>query len=145
MPVLTAATGTSLLASACSALSVNPVAPPTVAARVLAILADGSMFPGDSTAEVEAATVDCGSVAVLDATLCPPTVGNHPLVPPKPSCPGVFGVEGLVFDLCEVCRGDTSVGDGKIVFRGEVKACGAEDEFWLSRDSRASLDSRDSR
>ncbi len=63
------------------------------------------------TAEDAAVLLDCGSDTILAATLCPPTVGNHPLVEPKFS--GLLDradVDSTV-DRCavgEVCRAGLS-------------------------------------
>jgi hypothetical protein len=61
------------------------VAPLTVADRVRAIEFVSPEAPVPEallarTAEDDAVAVDWGSDAILEATLCPPTVGNHPLV-----------------------------------------------------------------
>jgi hypothetical protein len=82
------------------------VAPLTVAERVRAIEFVSSEVPA-RTAEEAAVAVDWGSDAILEATLCPPTVGNHPLVDPRFS--GLLDLADVssVVDRCavgEVCR-----------------------------------------
>jgi hypothetical protein len=84
------------------------VAPLTVADRVRAIEFVSSEAPVAEgllarTAEDEAVAVDWGSDAILEATLCPPTVGNHPLVSGLLDLADVISV----VDRCavgEVCR-----------------------------------------
>lgn len=60
---------------------------PAVAERVRPIEAVKSEVPTDKlfperTADEDAVAVDFGSVAIRETPLCPPTVGNHPLVVP---------------------------------------------------------------
>jgi hypothetical protein len=59
------------------------------------------------TAEDEAVGLDWGFDAILEATLCPPTVGNHPLVDPRFSELLDLADVNSVVDRCaagEVCR-----------------------------------------
>lgn len=64
-------------------------------------------------AEVDAVAVDWGSDAILEATLCPPTVGSHPLVLVDPRISGLLAltVFNSAADRCtvgEVCRAGIS-------------------------------------
>lgn len=59
------------------------------------LIADGLLL--ERTADEDAVAVDCGSVPMRDTPLCPPTVGNQPLVGAIESWD-----ERSVADLCAV-------------------------------------------
>jgi hypothetical protein len=124
-PLVLTCAGASISALGTPSSGAESVAPLTVTDRVRAIELVNPEAPVvvellARTAEDAAVAVDWGSEAILEATLCPPTVGNHPLVS------GVLDLADTssVVDRCavgEVCRGDAGapypldageVGDG---------------------------------
>lgn len=82
----------------------------------------------------EAVALDWGSDAILEVTLCPPTVGNHPLVDPKFSGLLDLAVVNSVVDRCAVgdaCRaviscdaGDAAAADPRFALDGLVGEVG---------------------